>query len=309
MITNPQPARRGAIAPAQHHAPTSGRLTSGRLTSGRLTSAQPAPALPSLARLGLLRGVLEIRLFFRQRDSVIFTFALPVILLTLFGQIFHGQIGHTGVDFRQYFIPGIIASGLMSATFVNLGVSVAADRSDGTLLRLAGTPASATAYFAGKAILALVVAVLEVTILLAVGVALLGLHLPATAGKWITFGWVFTLGAVTCSLLGIAVSCIARSARSAPAVLNLPYLVLSFISGVYFVFSSLPKGLQQVAALFPLKWLCQGLRSVFLPNQLLAVEPAHSWELGRIALVLGAWLVASLVVCVRLFRWQRLADQ
>lgn len=279
------------------------------------TTVQPAPigasvpALPSLLRISVLRGMLEIRLFFRQRESVVFTFALPVILLLLFGQIFHGEVGHTGVDFRQYFVAGIIASGLMSTTFVNLGVGIAADRGDGTLRRLAGTPMSASAYFAGKAILALVVSALEVAILLAVGVALLGLHLPATPGKWITFGWVFALGVVTCSLLGIAVSCIARSARNAPAVLNLPYLVLSFISGVYFVFSRLPHGLQQVAALFPLKWICQGLRSAFLPDGLLAAEPAHGWEHGRIALVLGAWLVASLVVCVRLFRWQRLGEQ
>ncbi len=276
----------------------------------RLTPARAeAVTLPSVLRIGALRGMLEIKLFFRQRESVVFTFALPVILLVLFGQIFHGKIGHTGVDFRQYFIAGIIASGLMSTTFVNLGVGIAADRTDGTLRRLAGTPMSATAYFVGKAILALVVSALEVAILLAVGVALLGLQLPATPGRWITFGWVFALGAVTCSLLGIAVSCVAHSARSAPAVLNLPYLVLSFISGVYFVFSSLPKGLQQIAALFPLKWLCQGLRSVFLPDRLLAVEPAHSWELGRVALVLGVWLVASLVVCVRMFRWQRLGEQ
>jgi ABC-2 type transport system permease protein len=268
-----------------------------------------APALPSLLRISVLRGLLEVKLFFRQRESVVFTFSLPVILLVLFGLIFHGTIGRTGVDFRQYFIAGIIASGLMSTTFVNLGVGIAADRADGTLRRLAGTPMSAAAYFAGKAILALVVSAAEVAILLTVGVTLLGLQLPATPGRWVTFGWVYALGALTCSLLGIAVSCVARSARSAPAVLNLPYLVLSFISGVYFVFSGLPGSLRQVAALFPLKWLCQGLRSAFLPDRLLAAEPAHGWEHGRIALVLGAWLVASLVVCARMFRWQRTGDQ
>ncbi len=148
------------------------------------------------------------------------------------------------------------------------------------------------------------VAALETAVLLAIGVAFLGLSLPASAGRWLTFGWVFLLGVTTCSLLGIAVSSLARSGQSAPAVLNLPYLVLSFISGVYFIFTSLPAGLQHAAALFPLKWLCQGLRSVFLPDRLLAAEPTHSWEHGRIALVLLAWLVASLLVCVRTFRWQ-----
>lgn len=276
-------------------------------------SWQPDRAVPgrlrSLLRVSLVRGIVEIKQFARQRDNMIFTFSLPIILLILFGQIFHGEVGHTGVSFRQYFIAGIIASGLMSTTFVAVGVSIAADRDDGTLTRLAGTPLQPAAYFAGKAILAFVTATAEVAALLGVGVLLLGLHLPATPGRWLTLGWVLVLGSVTCTLLGIAVGCLVRSTRSAFAVLNLPYLVLSFISGVYFVFAKLPSGLQHIAAIFPLKWICQGLRSAFLPDSLLAAEPAHSWEHGRIALVLAAWLVASVVVCVRTFRWQRQRDR
>lgn len=270
-----------------------------------IATAPEVGRLPSLLRQAGVRGLVEIKLFFRQREAVVFTFALPIILLLLFGEIFHGNIGHTGVTFRQYFIAGIIASGLMSTTFVNLGVGIAADRNDGTLTRLAGTPLSPVGYFAGKAILAFVACLLEVIALLAVGVGLLGLNLPSSSGRWLTLAWVIVLGAATCSLLGIAVSsAVKATARSAVAVMNLPYLVLSFISGVYFVFSNLPVGLQRVAAIFPLKWICQGMRSAFLPDSLQAVEPAHAWEHGRIALVLGAWLVASLVICIRTFRWQ-----
>jgi ABC-2 type transport system permease protein len=256
-------------------------------------------------RIGLLRGGLEIRSFFRQRESVVFTFALPVILLALFGEIFHGTIANTGVPFRQYFAAGIIASGIMSTSFVNLGIGVTVDRDDGTLLRLAGTPAPAAAYFIGKALSALLITIIEVAILLVLGTALLGLHLPTEPGRWVTFAWVFLLGVGTCALLGVAISSLPRSARSASAVVTLPYLVLSFISGVYFVFSDLPAGLQRVAALFPLKWMCQGLRSVFLPASFASTEPGHSWQLGLVALVLAAWLAASLVLCLRTFRWRR----
>ncbi len=68
--------------------------------------ASPAPsqlALPSLLRTSLSRGRLEVTSFFRDRESVIFTFSLPVILLVVFGEVFHGTIGSTGVAFRQYF--------------------------------------------------------------------------------------------------------------------------------------------------------------------------------------------------------------
>src|SRR5258708_27104129 len=123
---------------------------------------RPTGKLPSLIRTSMIRGVIEIKQFARQREYVIFTFALPIILLLLFGQIFHGEVGHTGVSFRQYFIAGITASGLMSTTFVAVGVSIAADRDDGTLIRLPGTPLPPAAYFAGKAVLAFVITACEV---------------------------------------------------------------------------------------------------------------------------------------------------
>ena len=268
-----------------------------------ISRAAAEPRLPSPLRLGLSRGALEIRSFFAQRDLVVFTFALPVILLVIFGQVFRGDIANTGVPVVQYFTAGIIASGVMSVTFVGLGVSIAAERDSGVLKRLAGTPLPPAAYFAGKAIAAMVITCAEVACMLAIGAALLGVHLPATPGRWITFSWVLALGVAACGLAGIAISSLPRTAASASAVVNLPYLVLSFISGVYFVFTALPPSLQHIAAWFPLKWLSQGLQSVFLPGALLAAEPAHSWEHGRVALVLGAWLVVSLVICVRTFRW------
>jgi len=74
---------------------------------------------------------------------------------------------------------------------------------------------------------------------------------------------------------------------------------------VFFAFPELPPWMQQVAALLPLKWLTQGMRSVFLPDEAAAAEVAGSWEHGRIALVLVAWVIIGVVVCVRTFRWRR----
>jgi ABC-2 type transport system permease protein len=116
---------------------------------------------------------------------------------------------------------------------------------------------------------------------------------------------VALLGSAACTLLGIAVSSLARNGRSASATVTPVALVLQFISGVFFLFSSLPTWMQTVAAVFPLKWMGQGLRSVFLPDALAAGEPAGSWELGRVALVLAAWCVAGLALCVTTFRWQQ----
>ena len=60
--------------------------------------------------------------------------------------------------------------------------------------------------------------------------------------------------------------------------------------------------------MFPLKWMAQGMRSVFLPASAESWEVSGSWQHGATALVLVAWAVAALVVGVRTFRWQRRDD-
>jgi ABC-2 type transport system permease protein len=258
--------------------------------------------LPSMSRVIRSRALVEIKEFFRQREAVVFTVLLPVLLLAVFGAVLNYDIGF-GVTFVQYFMAGIIAAGILGASLQNMAISIATERSDGTLKALAGTPMPKSAYFVGKVAQVLAVAVLIIGVLLLIGVLFYEIDMPS-GGEWLTFAWVALLGAAACTLLGIAVSSLAKNGRSASATVTPIALVLQFISGVFFLFSALPTWMQTVAAVFPLKWMGQGLRSVFLPEELAASEPAGSWELGRVALVLTAWCVVGLVLCVATFRWQ-----
>ena len=63
--------------------------------------------------------------------------------------------------------------------------------------------------------------------------------------------------------------------------------------------------MQQFAALFPLKWLTQGMRSVFLPDDFASQEVAGNWEIGRTALVLSIWLIVGVILAVKTFKWSR----
>jgi ABC-2 type transport system permease protein len=268
--------------------------------------ATAPPALPRALPLGLARGALELRGFARNREAMVFTFALPTVMLALLGSVFGGRIEAMGVTAAQVLAAGMIAGGIMSTTFVNLGTDIAVDRDDGTLKRLRGTPMPAAAYFIGKVVLVAVTTVVQVAVMLAVAAWLFDLRLPSTTAAWTTFAWVFGLGVTGCSLLGIAISSVARNARSAVAVTQLPHISLQFISGVFVTpLTSLPVGLVVTASFFPVKWMAQGFRSVFLPDSMKVFEPAGSWELDRVALVLGGWCVIGLVLCLTTFRWRR----
>ena len=145
-----------------------------------MTTAEPTslPTLPSLPSVYRSRAGVELKEFFRQRESVVFTLLLPVLLLVVFGAVLNYDIG-SGVTFTQYFMAGIIAAGILGASLQNMAISIATERSDGTLKSLVGTPMPKSAYFVGKIVQVLAVTVLIIAILLAVGVLAYGIDLPS----------------------------------------------------------------------------------------------------------------------------------
>ncbi|MFI6147881.1 ABC transporter permease [Streptomyces sp. NPDC051109] len=281
--------------------------TATTATSGGRAAAA-ARALPGAWTLGLSRGALEIKQFVRQRDAMIFTFAFPIVFLALFASIFRDSVEDTGVTASQLYAAGMVAAGIMSTSFQSLGISIAVERDEKVLRRLRGTPMPPAAYFLGKVWMVLATGLAETAILLLVGSALFDLDLPASAAKWLTFGWIFALGLTGCALLGIAVSSLPKSGKSASSVVVLPFLILQFISGVFIPVNAIPDWLLNIGALFPLKWMCQGLRGVFLPESAAVLEQTGSWEYGKVALVLGAWVVGGLVLCLLTFKWKNHRD-
>ena len=270
-------------------------------------SSAPAVGMDRLVRLGLRQIGNEIKQFLRSKQQVVFTMGFPIIMLVIFGSIFSGDLGG-GVKFTQYFVTGMIASGLMVTGFQALAIQIPIERDRGVLKRLAGTPMPRSVYFIGKVGMVLAIAAAETVLLLAVAVPFFDVSLPTTIDQWLTLLWVSLLGITACTLGGIAFSSLAKSGRGAPALVTPVALVLQFISGVFFVFTELPPWMQQAASLFPLKWMCQGMRAVFLPDGFASQEAAGSWELGLVALVLAAWCVGGLILCLTTFRWTTKRD-
>jgi ABC-2 type transport system permease protein len=255
----------------------------------------------------------ELLQFFREREAVIFIFAFPVVMLVIFASAFASQSdfvkgGGVSIGAAQYYLTGMISTGIMLSSFQNMAIFIAVERDDGTLKRLRGTPMPPIAFFAGKILLVAVTTVVQLTLLLAVAHLAYDVAMPSSGELWLRFGYLVLLGAAAGTVLGIAFSSVPRSGRSASAVVTPVVLVLQFISGVYFTYGDLPQWMHAIASVFPLKWMAQGMRSVFLPPQLVAAEPGQSWHLGTGAVVLCVWLVGGLTLAIRSFRWMRRDD-
>jgi ABC-2 type transport system permease protein len=262
--------------------------------------------------LGWNRATYETRVYFRQGDTIFFTFLFPVVMLSIFSVAFSasGNVGTNpdgsgGITQAAYYLPGMIAAGILLSGVQNLAVDIAIERGDGTLKRLGGTPLPVLSYFVGKIGQVLITSILQIALLLVVARFAFDVALPTGADRWMTFLWVYLLGIFTSAVLGIALSRIPRTGKSASAVIIPIVLVLQFISGVYIAFSMLPDWLQNVASLFPLKWMAQGMRAVFRPVKIAAQAPGGEWALGGVAIALVLWLIVGLVASRLTFRWIR----
>lgn len=245
----------------------------------------------------------ELKMFYRRPEQLALTFSMPAVICVLLGSIFSAKLPGSDISTGAVIAASMLAYGILSTSFINLGISIAADRDTGALRRLRGTPTTAASYFVGKVCLVAIVSLAEAVILLLVGVLAFDLHLPTSLSGWFTLAWVFVLGVVSCSLAGIFISNLASNAVSAAVITNGPAVGLQFVSGTYVPLMVLPQWMLSIGSLFPVKWMAQGFRSVLLPTRMATFEPAGSWEQWRILFVLLAWSVGGLIACLSVFRW------
>jgi ABC-2 type transport system permease protein len=257
----------------------------------------------TLLRAWWARFGLEVRLLFRDRMTLTFTIVLPFVLLFTLASLVHQKDLPFGVSFAQYLTAGMVASGLVYGGFQSLSIALPDERADGTLKRLRGSPMPPSAYFAAKVGAVLVIYALQMALMLTLGGAVFHVHLPTGGGHLLTFAWLSALALVTFTTLGIAFSSIARTGQAAAAVATPLVLFLQFASGVFVIYAQEPAWMRAVASVFPLRWLAQGMRSVFLPAAYGHAEVNHSYQLPLVALMLGIWAAIGLVLCWRTFRW------
>jgi ABC-2 type transport system permease protein len=188
---------------------------------------------------------------------------------------------------------------VIAGSFVNLVISITAQREAGILKRRRSTPVPAWVLIAGRALVAIVVALAVMTVLLLLGRFAYGVHLPSETLPGVVLTGI--VGAVTFCCLGYALSTAIRSADSAQPMVQAIMLPLYFISGVFIPNVSLPHWLQDVAKFFPVQHLADGLRHAFDPATR-GVGIVWS-DLG----VLALWGAVGLAVALRRFVWTPVA--
>ena len=245
------------------------------------------------------RALRQVRLeqlaFWRNPDHASFTFALPVVLLVLLGTVNRGdQIEGRGIDAVTLFVPGILAFGIIAASYANLATRIAVLRSEGVLKRIRTTPLSPAIYLAGHLGSTLGTTILGAGLTVALGWGLFGVAPRADALVQLLAG--VSVGIVCFASLGLAVSTIIRSADAAGPITNATYLPVALISGVFDPTLQLPTWLTTAVGMLPVKALADVLQAAY--------EPTASTAWIADLAVLAVWGVLGIILARRFFRWQ-----
>jgi ABC-2 type transport system permease protein len=207
----------------------------------------------------------EQRAYWRNRGRGIFTFVFPLMFLVIFASLNKGahlsNLG--GIPYDDFFVPGILAYGLIATTYVNMAISTAILRDQGVLKRMQGTPLPSWGYVAARIGSTIVIVLMMTVITLALGAIAYGVHIRAATLPGLLLTLV--LGTAVFTTLGIGITRFIPNAEAAPVVVNLTILPLTFISSIWFPTVGMPRALIDIAKIFPIRALADGLEYAFNP--------------------------------------------
>lgn len=239
----------------------------------------------------------EQRAFWRNRTRAFFSVGMPIMLLLIFGSLNSGtRIEDLGnIPYIAFFLPGILAYGIIITQFVNMAGGLAIQRDSGLLKRMRGTPLPGWAYVAGRVGSTALISAIMAVVMVVLGRVFYGVHVRAEAVPAILVAVIVGAGAF--AALGMAAVALIPNAEAAPVVANVLILPLSFISGIWYPMNGAPDWLLDVAKVFPVEHLASALQTAFDP-----VNHGSAFA-GHDLLMLGIWLIVGARLAMRF--WQK----
>ncbi len=221
------------------------------------------------------------------------TLLFPIMFYILFGLVMGKQmIG--GVRTTVYLLAAYGTFGVMGASLFGTAASLASERRLGWLQVKRASPMPPSAYFLAKVVMSLIFSAIVILLLFLLGVTFGGVHLQVSTMAKLALTLI--AGSLPFCAMGLAIGYFAEP-NSAPAVINIFYLPMSFCSGLWMPFMFLPKFIQQIA--------------VFLPPYHLSQLALNLIGAGQGGPSQGHWeaLAGFAMLCLGIARWGHQRDQ
>jgi len=197
-------------------------------------------------------------------------------------------------DLREidFITPGMLGTLLMWANLA-VGVQLVNWRELGITKRLAATPLRPLTMISAQVVARLVLSLVQAVVLLGLAIWIFNVHIYGSL--WL-LALVMAVGALTLLSIGFAIASFVRKSEAANSILLLVSFPMMFLGGSYFPVNNAPSFLQPVVHAMPLYYLNDALRQV--------IEYGAGWSAIQTGvLVMLAWIVASMLVVWRAFKW------
>jgi ABC-2 type transport system permease protein len=238
------------------------------------------------------------RAFIRNVESAFFVVGFPVILLLVVPVVFgdNEMTSRGGIPLTQFLAPVFAVYGAATAAYGDFSQRVAFARDRGVLKRIHGTPLPVWAFVAGRLLTAIGVALASLVLTMAVGMLVYGVDLVPRALPGLLVSVV--LGIACFAALGLAIAALAPNAETVPTIANATLLPLAFFSDIFLIGDGMPRWMEIVGTIFPLKHFANAVADSVNPT--IAGAGLFPDHLAAMAL----WLVVGLAVALRFWTWE-----
>jgi ABC-2 type transport system permease protein len=240
----------------------------------------------------------ELRLFLREPITVVFTLALPLMVLYLLGGVFGNATDPGGevVVFRgfgatNWYTPAYVAVAISGLTLISAPAHLIEYRETGVLRRLRASGVSKTTVLASQFLISVLIAGAGALILLVVALAATDVDAPVS---WLWFAVTCLLATIVLVLLGLALGALLPTARAAQSVGLVLWFMFLLICGGGPPPEVLPDSLRTFGQWLPMTPVIQMVQEPWLTG-------AWAWHSTAVALGIGA---ASAAVAWWRFRWE-----
>jgi ABC-2 type transport system permease protein len=193
---------------------------------------------------------------------------------------------------RNFMIPGVLAMVLMMITMVLTSLGIVKEKELGTLEQLIVTPMRPYELILGKLLPFFLIGLVEIAVV--VSVAVFGFGVPVKGSVWLLFG-LSPIFMLTTLGLGLFISTISRNQQQAmltAAFFIIPQMILS---GFVFPIENMPRLIQWLTHLVPLRYFLVIIRGLFLK----AVGLDALWDETAALIVFGLAILGLSVLRFR----------
>jgi len=199
-----------------------------------------------------------------------------------------------GVRYIDFFIPGLIAFGLMSSLLWGISYTIIECRSQKLLRRMIATPMRKSNFLISIVFVRTIMNVVESLIIFFFVFILFDIRIQ---GNIFALAVLFIAGNISFAGISVLLSCRTSKTEAGTGLINAVQMPMMLLSGIFFSYHNFPEWSIGVIKLLPLTALADGMRSIFN-------EGAGLPEIITPTIALTALGIICFSAGIKLFKWQ-----